>query len=54
MNKRLDLDPDIDPTSEWVQTQSIDFDPDFDIDAMELGGLIPVRFCSASGTRTSS
>lgn len=33
---------DIDPTSKWVETQIVEFDLDFDTDAMELGALIPM------------
>jgi len=44
INRRPDLDSivldDIDPSSKWVETQPAKFDVDFDIYAMQIGGLI--------------
>jgi hypothetical protein len=44
VEQKTDTDPivldDIDPTSEWVEeSHPTEFDPDFDIDDLELGGI---------------
>ena len=43
LNKRPETDPivldDIDPSSEWAESHPTELDVDFDIEAMELGGV---------------